>query len=404
MFTQGKSLQKETLLPKGRDRLDYLDGIRGIASIFVVFCHIVCVFLPQFYYYDKADSAISQFWLNTPLNIITNGRFSVQWFFTLSGFLIARKIYTKREQAITSPFKTYRKLLGIVAPAVIFSAALMVLGGMYHFKALELSPELEFVVDYNNFPVRFTDVLWNIFVKPFIKSSDFVGPFWTIRYEMLGSVLVAAVSWYAYSNPKYSKWIYLVLSVYLTTVFSAHLVAFMMGALAYDCIYRLDTDKSILGRLINKCLTNKPLCVLALLIGTYFATINLSLSGIWAPLAKLPIGSGLFRVGGITITLVCICRMKGLQRLLSVRLFRWLGSVSAFTYAFHWPIILSWGCGLFVLLYGKVDYAVLVALITVSVLLLSIVMAYGYMKLSATVKKGMIEKIKGLKEKNEEQP
>lgn len=27
------------------DRLDYIDGIRGIASLLVVFCHLSCVFL-----------------------------------------------------------------------------------------------------------------------------------------------------------------------------------------------------------------------------------------------------------------------------------------------------------------------------------------------------------------------
>lgn len=393
MTAQDQKLEERVSLPQDSERLGYIDGIRGIASLFVVFCHLACVFLPQLYYYDQ-DSAISRIWINTPLNIITNGRFSVQWFFILSGFLITRKTYTRCEKAIMSPFKTYNKLLGIVAPAVIFAAILMVTGGMYHLKALELSSNLIFVADYNNFPVRFADVLLNIFLKPFLVSCDYVGPFWTIRYELLGSVIVAAVSWYACDNQKYSKWVYLLFAACFSVGSNVNLVAFMLGAFAYDCIYYMETDQSLLGRIVKACLTNKFLCGLAFVVGIYFATINLSATGLWKPMAYFPAGNSLVCIGGVAVMLVCICRMEWLQRILSVRMFRWLGSVSAFTYAFHWPITLSWGCFLFVRLYGKIGYTVLVALITVSVLFLSIAMAYVYLKLSVAVKRGLKERIK----------
>lgn len=387
MSVQDVNAQGKTAMPQTLERLDYLDGVRGIASIFVLLCHIACVFLPQFYFYVQADPALRTIWLDTPLNVITNGKFPVQWFFVLSGFLITRKIYSKREQAIVSPVRTYVKLLEVIVPGVLLSAGLMALGGMCHIKAMELAPQLEFAATYNNFPVSLPHVLLNIFVKPFVSGCDYVGPFWTIRYEMLGSILVAMTAWFACNNPRMAKGLYLLMALYFSTVFSSNLVSFMVGALAYDCICRVETDNSVLGRLVNKVLTNRLLCGATLLVGIYCATINLSVTGPWSPFAGLPSAvHAVIRAAGIAMCLACICRIKGLQRLLSARPLRWLGSISAFTYAFHWPIILSLGCGLVILLHGKVNDAVLNGVITASVLLVTIVGAYVYIKAWARVK------------------
>ncbi len=387
MVTQKRRDGTETTEHHGAERLEYLDGVRGIASIFIVLCHFACVFVPQLYYIDHANTVFSRIWLTTPLNVVTNGKFCVQWFFALSGFLLTRKVYTRRERALVSPLRTYGKLLEVVAPAVMFSASLMAWGGMHHLEMMEISPRLNFTANYNNFPVKAVDVLVNIFIKPFISGCDYVGPFWTIRYELLGSIMIVAFAWCAYGNLKYSKLIYLVMAVYLSSVFSMNLVSFMLGGLAYDCIYQLETDRTFFGKFINKCINSRLACVLVLMIGLYFATINLYATGIWSPLAKLGAGKEFVRMVGIAICLVCICRMEWLQKCLSIRPLRWLGSISAYTYAFHWPIILSVGCGVYVCLYEKVCYEVLLGLIIAMVLGATIVLAYAYMKAWLAVKR-----------------
>lgn len=109
-------------------RLGYIDGIRGIASIMVVFCHLSCAFMPWYYKTTPESTVFSKFFLASPLNALTNGHTAVNIFFVLSGFLIARKMYCKSEESIISPFFQYTKLLRVVMPAVIL-AALLMLGG-----------------------------------------------------------------------------------------------------------------------------------------------------------------------------------------------------------------------------------------------------------------------------------
>ncbi len=123
-----------------QNRLSHIDGIRGIASILVIFCHLACIFYMPYYKNTPGSSVFSKLFLASPLNVLTNGHTAVQCFFVLSGFLIARKLYLKRENAVQSPISQYLKLLKVVIPAVLFSAMLMGSGMMCHQKAFAIAP------------------------------------------------------------------------------------------------------------------------------------------------------------------------------------------------------------------------------------------------------------------------
>lgn len=72
-------------------RLPFIYGMKGIAALSVFLCHIIAVFLPGFRFYNNENiTTIEKVWLETPLNAFTNGNTPVQFFFVISGFLIAR--------------------------------------------------------------------------------------------------------------------------------------------------------------------------------------------------------------------------------------------------------------------------------------------------------------------------
>ena len=327
---------------KSHNRIEHIDGIRGIASIFVILCHLSCVFLPELYFLDKAHSKFDYFWLNTPLNVITNGNTAVHCFFVLSGFLITKKIY--QNSKVNSPIKEYIKFVRLIAPAILFSALLMVLGLMWHLQAATVNPTLNFVNSFNNFTPTPSSILKDILFNTFAKGSMYVGPFWTIRFEFYGTILISAISFYAYSNQKISKIIYIT-SGFIFCFISPNIVSFIIGAFVFDCSYQKDTDISILDKITNFIIQKKIIISFLFFIGLYFACTNLTLSGLWSPLKYIQIEESIFRALGIGICVLYIENSLTLRKLLSIKLLSWLGRISAYTYAFHWPITLSVGCG-----------------------------------------------------------
>jgi len=362
---------------KNKKDLQYIFGIRGIAAILVVFCHISCVFLPGLYYLDKANSFFEKLWLLSPLNIFTNGNAAVQCFFVLSGFLITRKIYNKQKPS--QPLNTYNKLLRVVIPGIIFSATLMSLGLMFHLKAMHINNTLAFVNTYNNFSVTFFNVLKDIFFSSFVKGSIYVGPFWTITHEFFGAVLITAISYYGFENIKNRKLYFIILGI-IFFFMNQMLFPFISGAFIYECIYskELKEDNSFINKFIYFVCNNRLLLFLLFLVGIYLFTTNSYVSSIWKPFNFLP--PGILRSLGFSICLYYIHQSNILKYLLSSKPLHFLGKISAYIYAFHWPIILSLGCGLYLLL-QNISYYLAVLIITIAVLIASILLSYMYVKL-----------------------
>lgn len=363
-----------------RGRIDYIDGIRGMSSILVILCHLACVFIPGLYFVEHIHNGFEHIWINSPLNVLTNGNMPVQSFFVLSGFLIARKMYQPSRKMI-SPLREYRKLLRVVIPGILFAVILMAFGLMFHIKAAEYNSTLSFVNDYNNFKPTFLSVVKDVFFSTFVDKSIYVGPFWTIKYEFLGALLITALSYYAAANTK-SKLFYIIIGVALLFI-NPYLVSFVIGAFVFDCLFK-ENDETILGKIVRFLLSKKALVFFLFVIGIYLLCVNNYLSNIWKPfklLKKLNITSEIVAAMGVGTCLLCIEKTKAIKKLLSICPLKFLGSISAYTYAFHWPIILSLGCGMYLLLKGFLPYYYCVLVISLSVIIVTIILAYLYTKL-----------------------
>ena len=164
--------------------------------------------------------------------------------------------------------------------------------------------------------------------------------------------------------------------------------------------------------MIKWILSKKVLIVLLGIIGIYFACINITVSGIWLPIKYLPNvfynHIGVLRAFGIGLCLICICEFPFAQKILSLKPLKWMGKISAYTYAFHWPITLSLGCGLYLLLAKtSLPYQITVLFISLSVLVATFILAFLYTKLIPQMNKAegwIMNKIMSLfkKEKKKE--
>ncbi len=78
-----------------KQRLDYLDGIRGVAAFIVVIYHFVCAYVPSI----ATDQYTKPLLLaDTPVNLFYNGPFAVIIFFTLSGFVVTNSAAGKADK------------------------------------------------------------------------------------------------------------------------------------------------------------------------------------------------------------------------------------------------------------------------------------------------------------------
>jgi peptidoglycan/LPS O-acetylase OafA/YrhL len=84
-------------------KLDYLDGVRGIACLIVVMDHWLTMGMPQNPLSASLYPQTSVFWepwlFHTPLRIAIAGEFAVAVFFVLSGFVLLIKAFTIPGQA-----------------------------------------------------------------------------------------------------------------------------------------------------------------------------------------------------------------------------------------------------------------------------------------------------------------
>lgn len=369
------------------NRIGYIDSFRGIASVLVVLHHLSCVFLPGLYNAERANTSFEVMWLNTPLNLLTNGNVAVQCFFVLSGFLLTRKVYLSGN-AKNTPLTEYKKLLRVVVPGVLLSALLMITGLMFHLKAAENNSILSFVNSFNAFTPTIKSVLFDCFIRPFYYNSIYVSPFWTIVYEFFGALLITIISYYAYSH-KHSKLIYLffVVAMLLLSIKNEmygirNFVSFFLGAISYDCAEK--EDNSILGKTLVYITGKRVFRIVLLGIGTYLLCVNNSMSGIWTWINHfylLRYNCELVRAIGIAIVLLVVSKSPLLQKIFSIRPLIWLGSISAYTYAFHWQMILSVGCGLFLLLSDSLNYYLTVAIVSIAVFATTFILSYLYILL-----------------------
>ncbi len=360
-----------------KSKLLYIEGMRGIAAIMVVFCHWSCVFASDYYYITENSTSFEKFWINSPLNIINNGNAPVQFFFLISAYLSARNISVGKG-CIADGFKyicrKYIRLIQVVLPGILFAYFLLKYAFMFHIKAYQLYSKLVFVTDYYDFQPGLANLVADFF-NTFIQGSIYVGPFWTIRFELLGVLIITVINSYAYatcqSNVK--KVLLLILFYIPVFYFNEQLSIFVLGTLFYYVEAVLEENKKLRVHFVG--------WLFVLILGIYLASINRWWTGIWSWIKNIFPHQSTIRAMGIGLCLISIRKISLLKHILSNKYFVWLGKISPFIYAFHWPIILSLGCFLFVCGYTNMGYIELTVGILCICLLATIVVSCVYIKI-----------------------
>jgi peptidoglycan/LPS O-acetylase OafA/YrhL len=351
-------------------KIVYLDGIRGIAALFVFFHHFLLAFYSAFYNYDLNASNINGLEVKygqSVLSVFSNGNYCVAVFFVLSGFVLSRKYFQTRlfEVIVSGAQRRFLRLYIPVAATLIISYMLMKAGLYYNVPVSKIAhSEWWFGQQW-----AFTHPLEKLWMclkvsTMFLGDNSFDTSLWTMSIEFTGSLFVFA--FLAFTHHTKSRFAALML-VFLYCKFTDQvtLSAFVFGI-------SLNYAEQYAGKL-NKyfaLVAAAILLMLGLFLGSYPSAINnngtlfdhmpqiIKRYAIW------------FHVLGAYALVLAFVISPAFQRAISVSVFRFLGYISFSLYLLHPIIIGSFGSYFFLKLYGHFDYnhsVAVVFILTISV-------------------------------------
>jgi peptidoglycan/LPS O-acetylase OafA/YrhL len=331
-------------------RIGYLDGVRGLAAMQVVFGHYAHAFAPD--------------WVN-PLGYFADGDSAVLLFFLMSGLVLTPSFERTPNAIVTGLVRRIVRLGLPLAAAVLFafvlqtslpgwSAAVVQKTGFEWLSHDHVSADpMRAIADLSGLTMltgHSDTTLFGILSNwlPGLSTATDV-PIWSLHIEFWGSALVLGLVWArANSNPLYSA----VLCACIVLIGNNALVLFMLGHLS-AILVRVAQDRRWGER------PGISLAAFALLAAGIWVCedskvehyLQHYIPGIWrfeyvATFGNIFAQFAWFRpivMIGTTMAYTGILLLPPAHKLCSMRVPAWLGRMSFPIYLLHWPVMMTIG-------------------------------------------------------------
>ncbi len=359
-------------------KLGYLESLRGLAALIVVFNHFAIAFYPALFFGATepvhTEKGIEVLISGTPLNLFYNGAFAVALFFILSGFVLAYKFFKNRALPVyllPLTVKRYVRLLPPVFISILLSFLLLRFSLLYNQPA-GIITRSGWLRGYLQFEPNLLTALYEAFIGSFFRhQATYNGVLWTMTFEFFGSVLVFLfVALFRNEKRRY-------LGYALALVLFRHRPygAFVLGMMLCDLItLRPDLFGKKRYRAIYFILLGA-----GLFLGSYPA--GRSAEGTMYAFMKLPVIARSYHMLGAGLVMFALLNLPNLQSLLSRSVFVFLGKISFSVYILHFLLISSLGCAIFCFVAPHLSYhsAFLVMfLTTMPVILIASALTYRF--------------------------
>lgn len=166
-----------------------LDAVRGIAALIVLLAHLRLSFFPML-----PNETTPYSLAKVPLCLLLNGGASVALFFVLSGFVLTYRFFQSGDASglIDSIIRRWPRLAGPVVIVSLISGILMGFGFYHNIEIVSLNGSSWMKEFFTWTPKGLDDVLdalrgglWGVF---FTKECPYNMNFWTMHYELIGSI------------------------------------------------------------------------------------------------------------------------------------------------------------------------------------------------------------------------
>lgn len=358
---------------KKQNRIEWLDGLRGIACILIFVHHFLLMFYPAIHFGESVPSQCRGFDIylsQSPLSVIVNGNFLVALFCVISGVVISLQVMSMQDNNKLADVivKRYLRLMFPVIPLGFLVYFMLRADLFYNFKVADFT-QSPWATWYYGRPISFVQTIRSIFISTWFWGDDCLSTaFWMLSdlfYGTFWSIALSIVSW---KYPKKAWGIYAFLAVALYDHGSIRF-AFVLGTLlAWLYIYCQQCFRKSWGFValfVGLYLGGYPTAVIPTSSYRYLSTFN---------------GIDMHTIGAFLV-LYGIWSLPKLQKFLSTSICKKLGEISYSVYLLHIPLIFSVSTWMFLLVRDNMSYLNSVMFTFTISLFLLIAAADGYYRL-----------------------
>lgn len=314
-------------------KLDYLESLRGLAALTVVFAHFVVGFYPALFW-AKAEQVHTgnavEIWISgTPLNLFYNGAFSVAIFFVLSGYVLSYRFFRDRSAPVLLVPLTVKRYVRLLIPILFCNItvfALLSLSLFFNQPASVVTKSSDWLGAFWLFtPDPWHTLKASFFGAFFSHDASHNTALWTMTYEFYGSLIVFGFIALFGRSPK-RLWFY---ALAILIFRRKYYLAFVLGMLLAD----LSTGERNPFRKVTAGLPFVLLLLAGLLLGSVPAgrPLDGTFYGVLTAIAK----PRTLHILGAFLVMLALLHLKPLQRFLSHKPFVFLGRISFSMYILH---------------------------------------------------------------------
>lgn len=210
-------------------KIQYIQGLKGLAMLIVVLMHFYLVFNPALTY--RMESF--------PTHIFVNGNLAVCMFLLLSGFVISKGTskFTSFDILKGALLKRYFRIL-FPTSIVVIVAYIMYLTHVMHIQEIAQTLENSRIEEYYT-GVTIRKFLEYLLFAPLGKNA-LLGPCWMLIFVYMGTMLIYLLH-FATNNMKTLKMLFVFVIVVFVCryVFSVHYCPIIIGMAIYSCMLEL---------------------------------------------------------------------------------------------------------------------------------------------------------------------
>jgi peptidoglycan/LPS O-acetylase OafA/YrhL len=319
-----------------------------------VFRHYTVAFLPFLIGFKPTirHTAFDRVIATTPLQLPLSGNLAVCLFFVLSGFVLSLSFFVNKDHhfLMAGAARRYFRLMLPVLISVLLVFVVLTANGVHSQDAARVTESSNWLATYWNYKANFWQAIYQGSFGSVFRAINYYNPvLWTIHVELYGSFLL--FSFLALFGTAKNRWIIYTLLLLITL--KTYYPCFIAGIVLCDLwVNRPSYLQNLKQSLVW------PLLVIGCLLGAWSTTsiyhsvyADIHVPGFNSSHIEL-----LAHIIGTVCIVIAVLRLAPLQRVLTWRLFAYLGRISFSLYLTHFIILGSFASWLFVVLSHHLNY------------------------------------------------